>query len=80
MADEPTAIRPRKDDETGRGFADDQWHRLIPRDYVSVADDAGHTVCGLPVRISWGMRSGPLSQIPTADRCRTCWPTTKEQP
>ncbi len=74
MADEPTAIRPRKDDETGRGFADDQWHRLIRRDYVSVASDAGNTACG--IRVQWGMASTALHHVAPEDRCRTCWKDT----
>lgn len=64
--DEPTAIRhPR------RGKA----HRSTLAIGVP-AGWAGDTACGKWARDM--TERLPLSQIPTTDLCRTCWPTTKE--
>lgn len=63
-ADEPTAIRVWH----YRG-APGTWHRPLP-------DDDWETPCDL-FAMSMTERV-PLSQTAPEDRCRTCWPTTKE--
>lgn len=63
-ADEPTAIR----------YLGKKWHRTIHD--VTPRGVFGRLACGRPRIGATDMRL--LSEVPTADRCRTCWPTTKE--
>lgn len=63
MADEPAAIRQPK-----RGKA----HR-------PTGEPGNGTYCLYPGPDTFPLTERvPLSQIPTADLCKTCWPTTKD--
>ena len=70
MTDEPTAIRHPKRGKAHRPVERQRTKWLPPITPKAACNHLTITTC-------W--ESVPLSQTAPADRCRTCWPTPKEQ-